>query len=762
MIVRNTPQEYLRKLTSSDQLMNKKPGYFTIYYKAAKFVDEVALDTAGKEISRRAIAVAGDTKEANQFVKAQTAAPNVRYEVRNDDRAIKTGSDDWWDVESAGGRIATRHRGKTLIDAKGTNHLGMGEYIADPVDAAVRAARSIGQHVPMSEAINNAKQRFIKQYGEFLTPNGKGGLTYPNSFGEMGKKGSNPRELADARATWGHIRYLENGYLNSLDTAGKHVMGKLADFFAHIGFAKGERFFNNASSFSAASEMKTLTFKALIAGNPLRQLLIQPHQLARMLSFSPVGISKAIGRTPEYYASRMGGKATDFSKFVDESGMVEAIDEHNLIRTVTENYVDRTNKALRIAGAPVNLAQKVGFNMGENVSTVGHLAVMFEHYKLRGLDLTNPRVRAQAYSEARAVMGDMNRAGDMPYNQNFASMAMQFMQVPHKMFLQATNRRIPLSARARLVAGDLALWGIPAWMVQNAFTEDLVPDPEMRKALVEGAESAVFNAALQETFDDTYAVDFTSLAPNDMGGWYALMDTMIGATETDVLLNSPTGRLLGQNGRAQHALHMMSRWFKGVDNSDASPVEFITMATEVTKIFSGVNDYHKAMLIKNLGEQRDTYGNLLNGKAPEYAAWFQLAGLGNRDTKWMWETIKGAGDIAKHKKEDVRAVYKETLKAYYSLEGKGLEDAYMAQRFTGELLNVYKDNVEAQSMIMSWAQKDALDSQYKLYGTLTKASGIGSSDEVRRLIEFSPLPEDNKKLLLQRFNDYSIHHKKEE
>ena len=762
MIVRNTPQEYLRKLTNSDEVLTKRPSYFTVYYKAAKFVDKIKLDKAGNEISRRAVAVSGDSKEANAFVSRQTAAPDEKYRVRNDDRAVKIGSDDWWDVESAGGRIATRHRGQTLVDASGMNHLGMGEYIADPIDAAVRAARSVGQHVPMSEAINNAKARFMKQYAEFLPSNGKGGKAYPGSFGDIGAKGVNSRDLADARATWGHIRYLENGYLNSLDIAGKHILGKLADFSASMGFSKGERILNNAATMSAASALRTATFKALIATHPLRQMLVQSHQVARLLSYDPVGVVKALKRVPDYYASKMGKTPTDFTKFVDESGMVEAIDEHNLIRTVTENYVDHTNKVLRKAALPVEIAQKIGFNAGEEASIVGHLAVVYNRFEARGLNLADKRVRGQALSEARAIMGDMNRAGDMPYNQNWAGLAMQFMQVPHKMFLQATNRRIPIAARARLVMGDLAIWGIPAWMVQNAFTEDLVPDPELRKQLVEGAESTLVNAALQDIFQSEYSVDFSSLAPNDMSGWYALVDTVIGASETDVLLNSPTGRLLGKNGRVQHALHMMSRWFKGVDNSDASPVEFMTMATEVSKVMSGVNDFHKAMLIKNLGEQRDTYGNLLNGKTPEYAAWFQMMGLGDKDTKWMWETIKAAGDIKKHNKEDVRAVYKETLKAYYAMDGKSLEDAQSAQRFTGELLNVYKDNPEAQGWIMSWAQKDALDSGYKLYDTLTKMSGIGNSDEVRRLIEMSNVPADDKSKLLERFNDYSINIKKED
>lgn len=760
VIVRNNPNEYLRALSDTDNILNKRPSYYQVHYKAPKFVDLVKRDVDGSVLERKTVAVANDTGEAEQWIKSQpTPASGYQYESRSDKKLITTSSDEWWDLNEAGGRMATRHRGKPLNEAGAITNIGEGDYIVNPVDSAVRAARSIGEHTALSPAIAGMKERFIQQYGRFLRPDGYGGKKFPSSFAEIGETGAfSSKELRDARTTWGYIRFLENGQVNALDSVVQQVLGFGADLAGKRGFNKTERLLNRGAATAPAGFLKSLVFKALIAAHPIRQALIQAHQTVRLLAYNPKGstsgsIAKLASEAAKDFV--MQTHNSDFTRFIRESGMLDAVTESNLIRDVTANYVDHSQKVLRGIGKPFELAQRAGFVWGEQFSAVLHLAGVYDLYKRRGLDITNPRIRSQAFSEARAIMGDMNKAGDMPYNQNWASVVMQFAQVPHKMLLQVTNRRIPLKERAKLVAGDLLFWGLPVALIQNDITEELVPDPALRQKLIDGLEMTALNAALHNIFDDTYSVDTSSFSPNDMSGIFAMFDALFSEGTDEVLLNSPAGKLFGEQGRAQHAMHMVGRYFRGFVDKDIEPLEFMTVASEVAKVFSGFNDFQKAMIIKEFGEIRDTKGNVLQNNVPEYAQWFQYFGLGSRDVKWMYETLKKVSKEQKAQKEEWRKSYDEVMKVYQAHLGVGQSDPKFWTAYTGALLLQYKDNIAAQQQIMKWAREDGKDPNLKLYERLGRAAGFVESDSLRRLVETSPLKEEQKQLLYSNINAYS-------
>ena len=757
IIVRNTPQEYLRALNDNDELLKRRESYYQLHYKAPKFVDVVTRDVHGAVVTRRSVAVANDTGEAKAFTARNQLKPGEEWDIRNDVKTMASGSDEWYDINQAGGRMATRMRGDTLEVAGNPAFLGQTDYLVNPVDSAVRAARSIGNHTSMSHVLENMKQRFINQYGKFLKDDGFGGKKFPSNFGEIGAKGDRSRDLRDARTVYGQINFLENGYLNGADDVVKSIMGMGADLAAEYKLYPVERGLNKLAETSPTGALKGAVFKSTIAAHPVRQALIQMHQSVRMASYlaDPRLMAKASKNLLQYGAETFKGGKSAFRQFVEDSGMVDAVTQHNLIREVTANYIDHSSKVLRKIGTPVRVAQEIGFVAGEKFSTIAHLSAVYEKYLSKGEDLNDLRTRSKAFSEARAIMGDMNKAGDMPYNQNWAAFVLQFAQVPHKMFLQITNRRIPASRKARLVAGDMLFWGLPTWAIQNSFTEEMIPDREMRMKLIEGAESALINTFLQKEFGGNYRIDTSSFSPNDMSGWYSFIDSLFQDSSEEVVMNSPAGRLLGQNGRVQHAFHMMGRYFRPFFDEDATPVEFMTTVSEVAKVFSGFNDFQKAKLIYELGQRRDTKGIIIENNVPKYAAWFQFFGLGGQDTKWMYETLKTAKNIKKNEEEEWKKVYTETLKAYSAMEGKGPEDGRTFTAYTGMLLSIYKDNPKAQAKMMEWARNDALDTNYKLYDNLARTAGAVDLGERRRMIETAPIPEEQKQQLIDNLNSYS-------
>src|SRR6185369_6140472 len=142
IIVRNTPSEYLRKIRETDPILNYREGYYTVEYTAPKFVDMVAVGANGKE-TIKTVAVAGNTKDAEMYAKAQEASTGVTHRVREDKRGWTRADDAYWDVNEVSGRIAQRMRGKPLYEAQGVNNLGVGTYIENPMQSAVKSANSI-------------------------------------------------------------------------------------------------------------------------------------------------------------------------------------------------------------------------------------------------------------------------------------------------------------------------------------------------------------------------------------------------------------------------------------------------------------------------------------------------------------------------------------------------------------------------------------------------------------------------------------------
>jgi hypothetical protein len=183
ILVRNTPREYLRNLRDGDRILNYREGYFQIQYTAPKFVEKAVI-VNGEKVWR-AVAVAGDTAEATHFKDRMVRQTQEEYRVRGDDRALQRSSDAFWDLNAASGRIAQRVRGKLLEDASGLNHLGDGSYILNPVESAIRSAKSIAGRTISRPMLETAKARAIKQYGEMFPPNQMGGKRWPSSVEEI-------------------------------------------------------------------------------------------------------------------------------------------------------------------------------------------------------------------------------------------------------------------------------------------------------------------------------------------------------------------------------------------------------------------------------------------------------------------------------------------------------------------------------------------------------------------------------------------------
>jgi len=765
IMVRNTPTEYLRGLRDSDQVLNYRQGYYQVQYTAPKFVDEVIRDSAGNVTKKRTVAVAGDTKEAQLFADRQAKNTGGEYSVRDDYRAISRDSDEYWDIQQASGRIAQRHRGKLLEDASAPNQLGDNSYVMHPVESATKAAKSIAGRTMTRQMLDTAKARILDQFAEAFPSNGMGGRKWPSNIADVGQPGAMTSKFSgDARTNWEYVNYLENGYLNSIDEAFKMGMRAIATTAGEKGLSSVERAALGLATKNVSGLNKGIVFNAYIASNPLRQFIVQPHQVMRTWVYNPVGWAKgSVERYATAYLAHKGGmggswiNASDkeFIKFVDEWGALEGVDQNNLVRGTLREAANSSNRVVRAANKPLEKMQEYGFDIAEQANLLGHAAAVYDRYLRLGRNLSDKAVRDEAFSEARALSYDMNFAGDMPYNQTSPSVALQFLQIPIKAALQITNRRIPLNDRIKLTLFDLFMWGTPIATVSSFLGGDILPDDEpTRKFLMEGAESVLINKMFTDLTKEETDIDFSSLAPYNMDGWGKIFAKVSTEGIYGVVMASPSGQLwLKDGGRVQNALGSMSRWFNGHFEKQTRPETFLTMMNEVAKISSGWNNGVKAAVLLQGHKVLDQYGNAIDPSVSTAEAWAAAFGFGTADTREYYALSQEWSKDIKKQKKDVEGVVDDIFRYYKNQLNSENTDTEFVQGVVGMALMAFKDDPQAQALASAAIRQRLRTEDSNLVYLMMKRSGIPDATSMKDGIRRAPVDEETRKMMEQRYND---------
>lgn len=750
MISRETPQEYLRGFNGNDNVLNYRKGYFQLQYNAPKFVDKIERTAGGAEKSRKTVAVGKDTPEVQHWVNRQMANnPGDEYVIRNDSKALANGSDEAWDINSSGGRIGQRHRGQLLEDASGLNRLGDGSYIVNPVDSAINAARSVAGRVTSRPMIEAAQERFLQQFKQYMPADGIGGVRYPKNISEIAAKGDvTSKAIADARSTYQYIEFLKNGYSNGLDQSLKATFNAIADGFGNAGWGGLERGARALAGRSLTGDLKSSVFMTYIGSNPLRQWIIQPYQMVRTFSYNPEGW--LMQRVPKYFAEMTGKIAgltgeTEFTKFMDASGLLNAVDKSNLVRgSLLQAAEGHSGLEQGIRSIPSTL-RKIGFDVGESSNLMGHGAAVFDRYKQLGRDLNNKDVRDKAFGEIRALSYGMNSAGDMPYNSNAAAFVFQFLQMPHKAITQITNRRLDFSTRLQMAVGDVALFGAPIATVQALTGKDVLPDnPTARDALQHGLLVTMYNHVFNSISDDYKGIDFSALNPYSMDGWIKMAQSIFGGSQQGVIANSPIGTLT--NGRFENAIKSVGRYFNIIPDWDKNdPTTFTSMLNDIATVSSGWNNFQKAKLAYTLGQRRDQYGSLIddNTSTPEQIA--QLFGFGAASQQQLFDLSQKNSEIEKDHKTRVLSELQDIKRYYAQRLSQGDSDPAFITGVTGAAMSVYADDPQAMYIINQSLKQSQDPKDLALMAAIIKRSDLPDPKSIHDDIDNIPNIDDKQR-----------------
>jgi hypothetical protein len=775
MMVRNTPSEHMRGLRDTDMALNYREGFYHIEYsKGSKFIDKI--DATGK---RSTVAVARNTKDAEMFKNSQTQVTGERYEIREDVKGYSKEGDGYWDVNNASGRISQRVRGTPLNTASGSVHLGPGVYTENPMDSAVRAAKSIAGRTMTRPMLETAKRRFIEQYGDMWAPNKVGGRDFPTNKTQIVDPVSHvSSRTADARSTFEYIKFLEQGYINTADSifqGGMHIMSQMS---AKAGFSKGEEIASAIATGSPSTFLKGTVFQAYIVGSvPIRQWIVQSWQATRLLAYNPLGLVASTDRFTGYMRELIkpgsGSQLSrDFMKFVDESGMVAGVDRNSLVRGIGLSMADSSSDFKRVMGNIASFPQTVGFDIGEKMNQLFHLAAVHEKWTRRGADLTDKTVRDLAFAEARDLGYAMNKAGEYAYTTGSASVLLQFLQMPHKALNQMLNRNLDTATKLRMAGMDLIMFGAPVGAISAVVTAaggdggDILPDdPMMRDLFVYGMTSTFTNALLTklDSSGEQTRLDLTALANTNMDGWTKMLSALVDGEGFAALAASPAGQLFAmegvngsrRDGRIPQALMTMGRYFNVFEEIDPeNPTEFKAVVNDLAKITSGWTALDNALIMLELRKKQDRLGVTVDSSVtvPEIAGAFM--GFGTLTTKELYELTQRLSKDTKHTQESRMRKYNAIMAHTKENLSQDNPDISRTQRTTSMLMRTFKDDPEGLAMVHKQWGKDMLGKEQGLVLQMWKGTTLPGSTKFLDSVRMAPnLTEEQKAIMIQRYKD---------
>lgn len=772
---------YFRAISESDQILNYRHGYYQVNYKAPQFVVERVKDKNGRVLHEKAVAVAGNFKDASHEATRLATTTGKRFDnsdvtadfyVRGDIKKEFRG-DDFFDLQHAAGRSAQRVRGQRLRDASAPNNVGSDHsFVLDPVQSLIASARSVSRRVFMKDWLEASKSRYMSQYGHFLKKDQFGKPMFPNKVDDISKLGrSTDKDVADARTAWEYIRYMEDGYINAIDDAYKASLNGVADILGKV-TSKGERAVRTLADSRGPLEFsRNMAFNLYLVGHPLRQAVIQSHQAIMLIPnhFEYVTSGKltrelysviaggSLGLDPKVAAKIAGMTDADYAqllKDVTRSGLIAAVDKQNLVRGSLSSLADTVSAlpVIKQAKAVKDFSRKIGFDLGETFNILSAFLAERNAMLQAGKKLDDANLDIAA-GRARNYTFNMNAAGDMPYNQNMLSMLFQFVQVPHKAITSMTTNRVLTGAeKARLAGFSAVMFSLPAGSMYALFGDHLPEDPEMRDLVVQGLEGYMLNSALNYITGENERIDFSSLGPLDAYGLYEFAVTLFTEDLGKIVSNSPSGQLFfGNNPRITNSLKSLARYFNWIDDTK-EPTEFMDVVKTSASMFSGMSSAFKAAYIMEAGKKMSTSGALI-GEAGDVAA---IAALFGFPTMKEVEQAYVKSKMYKDKdtlRGDVEEYYR-ALKQQLAMKGISIQDPEFLKRSLSSAWMVFGQNDrEARNMVLQLIERDVKAGDLSLIQQTLRQSGFKTNEEIRRELQvIEGWSEQNKKLIQDNFD----------
>lgn len=789
---------YIRKIRDTDQVLNYRKGYYAVRYRNPHFIERKVVDADGNPVldsvgreQWKAVASAADIPTAKRSIDRLTKSTGGEYRFRNDlkgedfDNASHS-------VLQTGGMSSQRLRGERLEEALGDNQLLQdATHIESPIESMVHAMQSVSSRVSARDWLESAKQRFISQYGDVL-PKVNGQTVYPSARSEIGEAGSKRSKMAaDARTTWEYIRAMEDGYINSLDDGAKAMLNGLAEFMGHKGFGLAERAARATAEGSITSKAKGVAFSLLLATNPLRQLLIQSHQMLMLGSLFPrytfnhladdllLMMTHHLGADPSPALLKVTGRSLEESramfKALKESNIGAGIYKHELVRESINSIVDEASKFKRASTTvgritkpvtqAITISRKVGFDFGEYLSSSAAFLAHYDDAIKKGVKMDAAAIE-DITTKSRNVVYNMDRAGALPYNHNSLAIFTQFLQVPHKALLQFTfNRGLTATQKGSILGYMIMMFGTNSIGLGNAletYARELLPDePNYREMILSGLETVLLNKLFTQWYGEDVKLDYSSLSPLDVYGLSEFLGNVIENGPLEIFASSPAGSMVfGTNPRITTLLNTTATMVGLKDVADGmDPPSWSNLAKDAAGLFSGTSNAFKAAYAWEYGKKLGALGGYTDTNVNKVEAIAAALGLPTQDEtkfrKAMDTMYKNDQEVQKDVKEVFRAVAVKMTQ-----DGVDASQYEYASKLMGVGMAVFKGNPKALQYWNAEMRKQMTNKDYRFMDKLMQYSQWGKPEEVKKLIDNAPL-DDERKRNLKAIVDYNLEYRQD-
>lgn len=745
----NTPNGgYLRRIHDGEHVLSYRDGYYPVAYDANHIILKQVIKEGGVQASK-AIAVARNQNEVKKILKAlREQDPKAIYSHRPDrshNRGVSRIFDEGaWSVSSNSGITSQRIRGERLQEI-GVDLEKMGKaHLKDPLEAVQMQLHQLSQRVAVRPYLDAVKKRWMLNYGDYidLKVNPKtGNIDMPSSITDVvGKADAPDRLVADARTNFNYISSLENGYINLIDEGYRGLMQVFAKSLGASGWGKGEEALFKASTQVPSQTVRSLSFKLMLAASPFRQAIVQRGQILQLAVVNPAYFPKMMVDLVGLNQVRYGFSKSNYYKellgHVENSGILEAVDAHNLIRDDLLQLADlSTGQQVRNAiGAPLRFTQKIGFDAAEQDVLLSAWLSFRDLAVKAGKNVNDQRIKDEILGKARAFTLNMNRAGEMPYSRNTLSVVAQFFAFQHKAMLQGiTNSSLSKMDRVKLLGFTTAMWGVGATPFAVAYS--LIPKdtpPEVRAPLEQGLFTMVMNKGLTMLSGKDQAIDWRDMAPSEA---YGIGNVFVGMLDTpivSILMEGPTSSLFfGANPKLTDSFKTGFKYFvPAADYEDPElQVKFTDVLRTSASTFSGFSALFKARYAFQTGKKLSSTGKVTDDDVSGIEAFMASAGF-----RTLHETSMAAtkelmyGDKA-FEDNDVTSWYME-LKRHLARRGDTVAETDMAQRVLGEAWNVFNDDrPRAVELIRKQLAKDAENGDYLVIKGIVSQMGFVTEEE---------------------------------
>ena len=759
VINRNNPQSgYTRQLYDGETVLAYRDGYYPVAYDANYFIYRTVNKGDGTE-ANKVIGTAQSRKEAEAAIaRMQGADSKAKFDFRKDrrlDAQRQQVGEEGWNLVVNSGTSAQRLRGKKLDDLSAGMHKDSSSNLIDPLEAMRRQIGQLSARAPMRQVLDTMKKRWMLNYGKHLDlPVNKitGKPEFPDSITAIKNLNQNKAGFtADARTNFNYIYGLENGYINGMDELYRGVLHLAGDLLSTVGKGKIEGALLNSTGMSPVQASKTAAFKLFLSLNPLRQAVVQRGQMLMLGAIEPqylvTGLMPDLLNISKARAGlKVDPKTTALLREVEESGILEAVDAHNFVRSELGRLADvsASQRAKTAVAAPVNYLQKIGFDLAEQDNLLSAWLTFRQKAIREGADLTTQRGKDQVIADARAYTLNMNRAGEQPYSQNTLGLMAQFMSFTHKAFLQPfTNKSLTNLQRAQLLAYTTAMFGVSATAMAPVFDWMLGGDApsEMKDNLRNGMLDVALNTAASIATGTKQAVDWGDLAPVEA---YGIGNTLVGMFSTnlnDMIANSPAGSLVyGANPRIANIFKTGARYFSVID--DYEDPELDTKLSDVGIAFlnlaSGYSNTFKARYAYRMRQKMSASGRVTDSDITGFESVMANFGFQTRTEtgyRAVNEVIYGTSSF---EPDDVQRWYSD-LRGQLARRGQSVEEIDLVQRIASEAWRVFgEDRPKAAAEIVRLLERDAADGDFRMFQGILRAMGLRSEEEVWEMINAMP------------------------